>query len=125
TIDVLDEWLKRITCELDAARAQNPTQRIAPWAANIVVHRSYQRMSAELELIAKYRAPIVITALGSPAAVVEAVHSYGGLVFADVNSVTFAQKAAQAGVDGLVSVFNSNGRSLHACYRLAVNSSRW
>jgi hypothetical protein len=49
----------------------------------------------------RHRAPIVITALGGPQAVVEAVHGYGGLVFADVNTPEFAAKAAGFGVDGL------------------------
>lgn len=104
TIGILDNWLSCITTGLVAARAQSPQQRIGPFAANLIVHRSYQRRQAELELVIKYRPPIVITALGSPEPVVEAIHSYGGLVFADVNSLRFARKAAEAGVDGLVLV---------------------
>ena len=64
---------------------------------------------ADLECILRHKPPLVITALGSPARVVEAVHSYGGLVFADVNSVGFAKKAAAAGVDGLVLVASGAG----------------
>jgi nitronate monooxygenase len=104
TLDVLETWLQQITTALAAARQAEPTSRIAPWAANMVVHRTYKRLQAELELAVKYQAPLVITALGGPAPVVEAIHSYGGLVFADVNSVAFAQKAARAGVDGLIIV---------------------
>jgi nitronate monooxygenase len=96
TIDVLEEWFDRIT--------KTVTPNSPPWAVNIMVHKTYTRMQEELDLAKKYRVPIVITALGSPAAVVEQVHSYGGLVLADVNSVTFAQKAAATGVDGLVLV---------------------
>lgn len=109
TIDVLDAWLQRITADLVAAREAEPTRRIAPWAANMVVHRSYKRLQAELELVVKYQAPLVITALGGPAPMVEAIHSYGGLVYADVNSVAFAQKAAHAGVDGLILVSSGAG----------------
>lgn len=104
TLETLDSWLKKVTTELAAAKALNPHQKIAPWAANIAVHRSYLRLRDELDLLVKYKAPIVITALGSPAAVVEVVHSYGGIVLADVNSVTFAAKAARTGVDGLILV---------------------
>ncbi|MBO6679139.1 nitronate monooxygenase [Parvibaculum sp.] len=96
TVADLDEWLDRIVSGLGAADA--------PWAANVVVHRSNTRLDEDLDLIIRYKAPVVITALGSPRAIVERVHSYGGLVFADVNSVTFARKAAEAGVDGLVLV---------------------
>lgn len=96
TVAVLDEWLDGITSGLDGNHA--------PWAANVVVHRSNTRLDEDLDLVIRYRAPIVITALGSPRAIVERVHGYGGLVFADVNSVPFARKAVEAGVDGLVLV---------------------
>ncbi|MEQ8265611.1 MAG: nitronate monooxygenase [Parvibaculum sp.] len=96
TVAQLDEWFDRITSELDETHA--------PWAANVVVHRSNSRLDEDLELVIRYKAPIVITALGSPRAIVERVHAYGGLVFADVNSVPFARKAVDAGVDGLVLV---------------------
>lgn len=103
TVEILDEWLARITTER-AAATPSPSHPIAPWAINLVVHRTYQRQQAELELVLKYQPPLVITALGSPRAVVAAIHSYGGLVFADVNSISYARKAAEADVDGLVLV---------------------
>ncbi len=107
--EMLDEWMRSIVDTLAAAQARNPAQRIAPWAANIIVHRSNTRLQADLDLVIRHRAPIVITALGSPAAVIEAVHSYGGIVLADVNSVAFAAKAAKTGADGLVLVASGAG----------------
>ena len=104
TIEILDEWLERINRELGTLRAAEPGRKIAPWAANMMVHSSYDRLQEELDLVAKHRPPVVITALGSPAAVIELVHGYGGLVFADVNSVAFARRAAALGVDALVLV---------------------
>lgn len=94
-LETLDEWFGLITKTLPPG---------TPWAVNIMVHRTYARTKEEVELAIKHRVPIVITALGSPAAIVEQIHSYGGFVFADVNSVTFARKAAATGVDGLVLV---------------------
>lgn len=96
TIEDLEAWMQTITAALD--------EDDAPWAYNMICHSSYPRFDAELELVKQYQPPIVITALGGPHRVVEAVHSYGGLVFADVNSVEFAAKAAATGVDGLVLV---------------------
>jgi nitronate monooxygenase len=96
TLDDLDAWMGQIAATLPADAP--------PWAVNIMVHRSYARWEEELALVLKHRPPIVITALGSPVAVVEAIHSYGGLVYADVNSLTYAQKAARTGVDGLILV---------------------
>jgi len=108
-LDVLDAWMARVAGELEAARRADPRARIAPWSINLVVHSSYDRLPAELELVQRHRPPIVITALGSPARVVEAVHAYGGLVLADVGSVAMARKAAQTGVDGLVLVGSGAG----------------
>ncbi|WP_332764413.1 NAD(P)H-dependent flavin oxidoreductase [Phenylobacterium sp.] len=101
TLDDLDAWMGQIAATLPADAP--------PWAINIMVHRSYSRWEEELELVLKHRPPIVITALGSPAAVVDAIHAYGGLVYADVNSLTYARKAAGSGVDGLILVASGAG----------------
>ncbi len=95
---ILDDWMQQIADTL----ADDPTA--ANWAANLVVHPSNSRLPADMECILRHKPPLVITALGSPARIVDAVHGYGGLVFADVNSVGFARKAAAVGVDGLVLV---------------------
>jgi nitronate monooxygenase len=71
---------------------------------NLIVHQSYSRFGEELATIARYRPPLVITALGSPRRVLDAVHGYGGAVFADVTSPSQARKAVEAGADGLVLV---------------------
>jgi nitronate monooxygenase len=102
TLAVLEAWLQRIAAEHGALVAGGT--RPGPWALNLVTHSSYDRLAAELELVDRYRPPLVITALGSPAPVIERVHTYGGLVIADVNSVPLARKAVRAGVDGLALV---------------------
>lgn len=101
TLDGLEAWLARIATEHAALAAAGPA---GPWALNLVTHSTYDRLGAELELVDRYRPPIVITALGSPAPVVARVHAYGGLVIADVSSVSLARKAAAVGVDGLALV---------------------
>jgi nitronate monooxygenase len=108
-LETLDAWMERVAGELADAGRADPSARIAPWSVNLVVHSSYDRLPAELELVQRHQPPIVITALGSPARVVDAVHAYGGLVFADVGSVAMARKAAQAGVDGLILVSSGAG----------------
>ena len=104
TVTDLGNWMHQITDRLVQAVVDEPTGPIGPWAANLVVHSSYKRLPEELELVERYRAPLVITALGSPRMVVNRVHEYGGLVLADVNSIAHARKAADVGVDGLVLV---------------------
>jgi nitronate monooxygenase len=98
--EILDGWLGELTAALASGRGNG--RPAAPWALNLVVHRTNARLAADLAICVKHRAPLVITALGSPRAVVEAVHAYGGLVFADVNTPDYARKATEAGVDGLV-----------------------
>jgi len=102
-VEMLEEWFERIKTELSDAEKQSPGT-IAPWAANLIVHRSFERFDQDLALVQKYKPDIVITALGSPKRVTAEVHDYGGLVFADVNSVTYAKKAVDASADGLVLV---------------------
>jgi len=76
----------------------------APYAVNVIVHPSYPRREQDIAAVLQWKPPIVITALGSPREVVDAIHSYGGIVLADVISLRFARKALDAGVDGLVLV---------------------
>lgn len=103
TPEILEDWLG----EIEAALSDDSDPAI--WAVNLVVHPSNDRFPSDLEAVVRHKVPLVITALGSPARVVDAVHDYGGLVFADVNSVGFARKAAAAGVDGLVLVASGAG----------------
>jgi len=109
TTQSFESWLSEIAARLAALRAGQPDAALAPWAVNLVLHRTNPRFEADLDLVLQYRPPIVITALGSPRRVVEPVHAYGGLVFADVNSVALARKAADCGVDGLALVASGAG----------------
>ncbi|WP_088066703.1 NAD(P)H-dependent flavin oxidoreductase [Gottfriedia luciferensis] len=108
-IEVLDQWMGQLNDNLALARTKEPDRKIAPWAMNMVVHSSYSRLQEELELLKKHKPELVITSLGSPKAVVDIVHSYGGLVFSDVSDIKFAKKAAEAGVDGLILVATGAG----------------
>jgi nitronate monooxygenase len=103
TIAVLDTWLAQITSELEAAG------KAGMWAINMIVHSTYERFDAELDLICRYQPQIVITALGSPSRPLERVHAYGGRVFSDVITPTQARKAIDAGADGLVLVATGAG----------------
>ena len=103
SIDDLAQWLPRITSELEAAG------RAGMWAINMIVHPTYDRFDAELDLICQYKPRIVVTALGSPARPMERVHAYGGAIFADVINPLQARKAVDAGVDGLILVASGAG----------------
>ena len=102
--ELLDEWLHEID-ESNAAFAKaNPDKPVGAVAANLIVHRSNNRIEADLETIVKHQVPIVITSLGARTEVNDAVHSYGGIVLHDVIHNGFAHKAIEKGADGLILV---------------------
>ena len=96
TLEDLESWLDQITGAV--------TGEDAPWAMNLMMHRSNARRMDDVAMAERYEAPLVITALGSPREVVQRVHAYGGRVLADVIDLRYAAKAIDAGVDGLVLV---------------------
>jgi nitronate monooxygenase len=103
-IEQLDEWLARINEELAAARLANPQAKIAPYAVNLIVHKSNNRIEEDLALCVKHKVPIVITSLGARPEVNDAIHSYGGIVLHDIINIVFAHKALEKGADGLIAV---------------------
>ena len=104
TSEAFEDWLIQMNEELAAFRSMNPDVKTAPYAVNLIVHRTNPRWQADLELCVKHKVPIIITSLGAASQVVEAVHSYGGVVFHDVTNQKHARKAAEAGVDGIIAV---------------------
>ena len=99
----LDEWLTQIKDELKAWEAETG-KTAAPFGVNLIVHGSNPRLEADLRVCGKHRVPLIITSLGAVSQVVDAVHSWGGEVFHDVIKRRHAEKAAEAGVDGLIAV---------------------
>ena len=91
-----EEWLQRLSTEL------GPND--APYAVNLIVHKSTDRLEADLELVVKYKVPVVITSLGAREDVNAAVHSYGGVVLHDIINNRFAKKAIEKGADGIIAV---------------------
>lgn len=106
-----EEWL--IAIKTDLAKFEEETgKKAAPYGVNLIVHHTNPRLQADLELCVKHEVPLVITSLGAVSDVIERVHSYGGLVFHDIIKKRHAEKAAAAGVDGLILV--SAGAGGHA-----------
>lgn len=103
--ELLDEWLHQMKAELDAYRVAHPGQPVGPIAVNQIAHSSNVRLMQDMETCVKHQVPVIITSLRAPAReIVDAVHSYGGVIFHDVVNVRHAQKALEAGVDGLIVV---------------------
>ena len=100
----LDEWLHEITETLAAYNLANPDKPAAPFAINQIVHKSNDRLEHDMQMVLKYKVPIIITSLGARTDVNDAVHSYGGVVMHDIINNAFARKAIEKGADGLIAV---------------------
>ncbi|VVD71253.1 2-nitropropane dioxygenase [Pandoraea communis] len=102
---ILEDWLSRMTEELASYKAANPDAVVGPLAVNQIVHQSNQRLEHDVRVCVEHRVPIFITSLRAPPKeVLDAVHSYGGIVLHDVINLRHANKALEAGVDGLILV---------------------
>ncbi len=100
----LDEWLHQITEELAAHNRDNPDRPAAPFAVNQIVHRSNDRVEADMATCAKWQVPLVITSLGAREEIFQAVRGWGGITLHDVINNRFAHKAIEKGADGLIPV---------------------
>ncbi len=106
---LLDEWLHRITEELAAHNRDHPDRPAAPFAVNQIVHKSNDRLEADLQTCAKWQVPIVITSLGAREDLNTAVHGWGGIALHDVIDDRYARKAIEKGADGLIAVASGAG----------------
>lgn len=103
--EVLGDWLTQIEEELASFRAANPGAPVGPVAVNQIVHASNVRLEHDIKVCVDHKVPIFITSLRAPPReMIDAVHGYGGIVLHDVISIRHAQKAIEAGVDGLILV---------------------
>ncbi len=102
--ELLEQWLVEIKRALAEHDTEHPDKPSAPYAVNQIVHASNTRLQHDLDVCVKHEVPIIITSLRAPGDVVEAVHSYGGVVFHDVISIRHARKAIDQGVDGVIAV---------------------
>ncbi|WP_136466527.1 NAD(P)H-dependent flavin oxidoreductase [Flagellimonas onchidii] len=103
TSEGFEEWLIQIKTELEQFEKETG-KKPAPFGVNLIVHPTNPRLEADVKLCMKHKVPLVITSLGAVSMVVDAIHSYGGLVFHDIIKKRHAEKAAEAGVDGLILV---------------------
>ena len=103
--ELLDEWLTQIQEELTTYQSAHPQRQVGPIAVNQIVHISNTRLEQDMHVCVKHRIPIYITSLRAPIKeMIDAVHGYGGIVLHDVISLRHAEKALEAGVDGLILV---------------------
>ena len=103
--ELLDTWLTTMQADLAAHQQAHPTAIIGPIAVNQIVHQSNDRLAQDVAMCVKHKIPIIISSLRAPPAeMMDAIHSYGGIVLHDVISIRHAQKALEAGVDGLILV---------------------
>ena len=105
----LNDWIIQIKEDLNEYKIKNPEKLVAPFAVNQICHKSNKRLISDMETCVDHKVPIIITSLRPPDEIIEAAHSYGGIVYHDVISVKHAKKAADLGVDGLILVCTGAG----------------
>jgi nitronate monooxygenase len=103
TTEGFREWVQTIKKSLSDHETKTG-KKAAPFGVNLIVHKSNPRLEADLKVCIEEKVPLIITSLGAVSQLVDQVHSYGGVVFHDVTTMRHAQKAAEAGVDGLIAV---------------------
>ena len=103
TTEGFEEWVIQIKTALETFEKETG-KKAAPFGVNLIVHPTNPRIMADMAIVVKHQIPLIITSLGAVSDLVDAVHSYGGLVFHDVIKKRHAEKAAEAGVDGLILV---------------------
>lgn len=104
-----EDWLRIIRDELDAYVEQHPTARVGPLAVNLATRFDTDQLAAELSVCARYGVEIIISAQGDPTELARRVHDWGGVIFHDVTTMRFAEKAIAAGVDGLTCIGAGGG----------------
>jgi nitronate monooxygenase len=102
--EMLETWIRQIKDACGEYQAAHPGAKVAPFAVNQIIHQTNDRLMHDLEVCVRQQVPIIITSLRAPTDVVKGVHEYGGVIFHDVISIRHAQKALEAGVDGLILV---------------------
>ena len=103
TTEGFEQWVVEIKTELKEFESETG-KKAAPFGVNLIVHQTNPRVQADLAICIKHQVPLIVTSLGAVPQLVGAVHSYGGMVFHDVIKKRHAEKAAEAGVDGLILV---------------------
>lgn len=102
--DQLEKWIIRIKAELAQYQAENPDKKVAPFAVNQICHASNDRLAHDVEVCVRQEVPIIITSLRAPKMVIDAVHSYGGIILHDVINIRHTKKALSEGADGIIAV---------------------
>ena len=124
---MLDDWLTHIATELAAHAEANPQHPPAPYAVNLIVNKSNDRLQQDLATCERHRVPVVITSLGAVEEVNQAVHGWGGIVLHDVINQRFARKAIGQGADGLILVAAGAGghAGTQSPFALVAETRQW
>ena len=119
TTEGFEEWVVEIKTALEAYEVKTG-KKPAPFGVNLIVHPTNPRVQADLEICIKHKVPLIITSLGAVSDLVQAVHSYGGLVYHDIIKRRHAEKASEAGVDGLILVAAGAGGHAGTLHPMAL-----
>jgi nitronate monooxygenase len=107
--ELLRGWLQTMSDTTRALEQERGAGNVPPYAVNLVVHQSNARLEGDLQLVSEFKVPVVLTSKGAPGDVFKRIHEYGGFILHDVASKRHAEKALEAGADGLIAVAGGSG----------------
>lgn len=109
SFELFESWLKEIRDDLDRYKDENPEAKVGPVAVNLATKLSAEDARRHLDVCRRYGVEIIISATGNPAELAARVHDHGLQIWHDVVSFRFAEKAIEAGVDGMNCVGSGGG----------------
>lgn len=105
----LEAQLACVTEALARFADAHPERPTGPLAVNISPTFSTDEFRAHLDACRRHGVRIIVTSVGDPTQNAPLVREYGMLHFHDATTIRFAEKAAAAGVDGIVCIGAGGG----------------
>jgi nitronate monooxygenase len=118
-LDELEAQLAEVREALD--RHEGESSALAgPLSVNISPRADADDFRKQLEACKRAGARIIVTSVGDPTRNAPLVRDFGMLHYHDVTSIRFAEKAARAGVDGMIAIGAGGGGHAGTVSHLAL-----
>ena len=116
----LEAQLQTVSDALARRADEQPGRKIGPLAVNIAATFDMREMKAHLQVCRRYGVRIVVTSVGDPTVNAPLIQDAGLLHFHDATTIRFAEKAATAGVDGIIAIGTGGGGHAGTISHLAL-----
>lgn len=107
--EAFDAEMRLVRATLDDYQSRHPDARIGPLAVNLNLKLTPEDTERYLETCRTAGVEIIVTVSGDPTELIKRIHDWGGVAFHDSTSIRFAEKAIQAGADGIIAIGAGGG----------------